>query len=204
MIEQGISVCHVFKYTDDHTNGRHRINKCSAILNLIANYKTPLTIQTQGEKGLSYRIFGDKAWHKMNSYKPQELIDTCGAGDWVTIGFLYCLKEAVINNKLDFIETLTTRNRLEEALSFAQILSSVSCMFVGARGLSDAIDRDSILKLIISKMTISNDKMIQINSDQLIQLNERNAPNTHATEKDVCYTCLLYSGDAGDSIQLNR
>jgi len=193
MVEQGISVCHVLKYTSDHTNGRHGINKCSEILKLVDSYQTPLVIQTQSEKGLLYRIFGEKAWHKMKSYNPQKLIDTCGAGDWVTIGLLYYLKETAKNNKLDFIKTITSSFILDEALSFAQILSSVSCMFPGARGLSDATDRNLILQFIVSKMKTSRDTIIQISSDQLIQRNERNISDTRGIEKEVCSTCLLYT-----------
>ena len=201
IVEQGISVCHVFKYASDHTNGRHGIDKCSKILKLVDSYETPLAIQTQGEKGLSYRIFGQNAWHKMKSCNPQKLIDTCGAGDWVTIGLLYYLEETAKNNKLDFIKTITSSLILDEALSFAEILSSVSCMFPGARGLSDATDKDLILQFIMSKRKMSTDTIIQISSDQLIQRNKMNIPNTRVIEKQICSTCLLHTEQVDDLIQ---
>ncbi len=193
MVEQGISVCHVFKYTSDHTNGRHGLNKCSEILKLVNSYRTPLVIQTQGEGGLLYWKFGEEACHEMKSYNPQELIDTCGAGDWVTIGLLYYLEETTKNNKLDLIRTFDSSLILDEALSFAQILSSLSCMFPGARGLSDATDRDLILQLIMSKMKMPRDTIVQIRSDQLIRRNEKDVPDKRVIGKEVCSTCLLYT-----------
>lgn len=147
-IQQAMSICHILKYTSDNIKGPSGYEKNEKITEFVDSYRTPLVIKTRGEHGLSYRILREKRWYHMKSYTPPELNDTCGAGDWTTIGFLYDIYNKACHNAIKLEEAINSNDLVAKALKFSQILSSLSCMFVGARGLSDSIDRESILKLV--------------------------------------------------------
>ena len=91
------------------------------------SYKDKLFIQTQGAKGLRYRLnFG---WIHLEPIENDKVIDTAGAGDWTTAAFIN--------------ELFKTRSRIsdisvaeiERALNDAQKVGSQSCSYEGARGM---------------------------------------------------------------------
>jgi len=91
------------------------------------SYKDKLFIQTQGAKGLSYKMnFG---WIHLEPVANDKVIDTAGAGDWTTAAFIN--------------ELFKTRNRIsdnsvveiERALNEAQKVGAQSCSYEGARGM---------------------------------------------------------------------
>ena len=91
------------------------------------SYKDKLFIQTQGAKGLSYRLnFG---WIHLEPVANDNVIDTAGAGDWTTAAFINELFKT--RNRISDISVV----EIERALNDAQKVGSQSCSYEGARGM---------------------------------------------------------------------
>lgn len=90
-------------------------------------YKDKLFIQTQGAKGLSYRLnFG---WIHLETVPNDKVIDTAGAGDWTTAAFINELFKT--RNGISGISVV----EIEKALNDAQKIGAQSCSYEGARGM---------------------------------------------------------------------
>ncbi len=88
-----------------------------------------IEVQTAGEKGLRFRgHHASSSWRQMDAVPAARLVDTCGAGDWCTAGFLSALVEE------DQSTRLVTDDQIANALRAGQTLASWACGFVGARG----------------------------------------------------------------------
>lgn len=91
------------------------------------SYKDKLFIQTQGAKGLSYRLnFG---WIHLEPVANDKVIDTAGAGDWTTAAFINELFKT--RNGIRGISVV----EIEKALNEAQKIGAQSCSYEGARGM---------------------------------------------------------------------
>ena len=91
------------------------------------SYKDKLFIQTQGAKGLSYRLnFG---WIHLEPIANDKVIDTAGAGDWTTAAFINELFKT--RNRISDISVV----EIERALNDAQKVGAQSCSYEGARGM---------------------------------------------------------------------
>lgn len=91
------------------------------------SYKDKLFIQTQGAKGLSYRLnFG---WIHLEPIANDKVIDTAGAGDWTTAAFINELFKT--RNGISGISAV----EIEKALNDAQKIGAQSCSYEGARGM---------------------------------------------------------------------
>lgn len=92
-------------------------------------YKDKLFIQTQGARGLSYRLNTD--WIHIEPVMNENVVDTAGAGDWTAA--------ALINNlykdKAVFKISGILESDLETALNEAQKVGAESCSYEGARGM---------------------------------------------------------------------
>jgi hypothetical protein len=100
------------------------------------------------------------------------------------------LQELARFNNANLLKTLKS-DLIDAALSFGQTLASLSCMFIGARGLSNSIDLKNIIRIVYSHMkkghviNLSVDKYPPRNSKSMLQISEGiTSPNT-------CPTCLL-------------
>ena len=169
-----------FNIKDDHFIGK------------IKSYGPTLRIKTLGKYGLLFRSVGDSKWHYQESFKLNELCDTCGAGDWCTVGFLFYLEELATKNNISLIETLKSNYLINSALSFAQILASLSCRFVGARGLSYSMDQKKIIRTVRCCMKKNSDINLFINKN----LGKKNSQIITKIIKKMdksyaCPTCLL-------------
>ncbi len=190
-IQQAISICHVLKYTSDNIKGPSGDELDKKIMQLTNSYKTPLVIQTRGEHGLLYRIGAEKEWSHMDSYTPSELNDTCGAGDWTTVGFIYALHKEISHQTSKLIEAIYSIDLVAEALDFAQILSSLSCMFIGARGLSDSVEKNVTLQMVMFQMNKKEYSINQIERNS-IQKSEGCLENDRPEKRNgFCPICLL-------------
>lgn len=88
-IKKGLSICHVLKYASNNKlNGTKKTLVENQRLSLINDFNPLLVICTLGEQGLSYRFMGDRDWRFSKSIRQPQLHDTCGAGDWLTIGLI--------------------------------------------------------------------------------------------------------------------
>ncbi len=90
-------------------------------------YKEKLFIQTQGAKGLNYRVNSD--WKHLEPVANDKVVDTAGAGDWTAAAF--------INELFKSRKGLTDLKAavIEKALNEAQKIGAQSCSYEGARGM---------------------------------------------------------------------
>lgn len=88
-----------------------------------------LIIQTQGAKGLSYKLNSD--WIHLDPVFNERVVDTAGAGDWTAAALINMLfKDRVVISLSDF-----SRTEIETALNEAQKVGAQSCSYEGARGM---------------------------------------------------------------------
>ncbi len=92
---------------------------------------TKLIIVTLGNRGIKYS-YKEKTnkfseWQYIGANYTQEIVDTCGAGDWLTAAFLYFFLP--YKPHADYID----ENELKNALIQAQNMASFACSFVGAQ-----------------------------------------------------------------------
>ena len=88
-----------------------------------------LFIQTQGTKGLNYRLNAE--WIHLDPILNNHVVDTAGAGDWTAAALINVLyKDENILDICSFSQT-----DLEMALNEAQKIGSESCSYEGARGM---------------------------------------------------------------------
>lgn len=102
-----------------------------------------LIIVSLGMDGLKFsiRMEGQLSnWHYLSSYKQGKVIDTSGAGDWLTGIFLFkFLKEyPTMENDIDIKDVI-------DILKLAQKVAALSCSYIGAQGL--LYDGDGVQKL---------------------------------------------------------
>lgn len=90
-----------------------------------------LEIQTMGRGGLRFRSrLGDfgKRWHHLDAHKVSALVDSSGAGDWLSAGLISSVcagGRRTLSN--------VSRTGLLNALSLGQALAAWNCGFSGAR-----------------------------------------------------------------------
>lgn len=88
-----------------------------------------LFIQTQGAKGLNYRL--DSRWVHMEPLTNDKVVDTAGAGDWTTAALI---NELFNDKEIKSIEDFSVCE-IESALNEAQKIGAKSCSYEGARGM---------------------------------------------------------------------
>ncbi len=117
------AVAHVIKHSDDRSVG--------GLDDLqVRPRQGQLRIVTHGAEGLELRVGTARA--RRFPAMATLSVDTGGAGDWTTAGFLAgCISQGEL-----------IREGLSDAIRFGQALAAVNCAVVGARGLM-AMTRDS-------------------------------------------------------------
>lgn len=92
-----------------------------------------LRITTMSEAGLEYeaRLGGRTAAGGLPAIRAGPIIDTSGAGDWLTAGLLHALPARAGQGK--GLEG-TSKASMERALRFGQSLAAINCRYAGARG----------------------------------------------------------------------
>ncbi len=191
-IEPAVTLCHVLKYSGDETKkgtpdkGDHHMQEL----------KPPLIIKTLGKGGLMFNRSKSKAWHYQRGVLVDNLKDTCGAGDWCTIGFLYFLNAFAAVRHISLAEALEQYKLVNGALQHAQVMSALSCGFVGARGLSDTVD-GSVLKQTIHHHLTHNTDINDVMGRLTAKKNPTLKRNIKTADKTTCPVCL-------SSLQLER
>lgn len=191
-LEEAIGLCHILKFSN-HTSKKdiHHLIEDTAILKKIRDYRPYLIIKTLGEHGLFYSHPDDEKWQHKKAKKLKKVYDTCGAGDWLTVGFLFYLQKQAFNNRIKLIDALQSTELVTTSLDFSQMLASLSGMFVGAMGLSKQLKKNEVLSVIEEGMkknleTISPIEL-NLNSKPLIG----HLINKEIPGKPYCPTCLL-------------
>lgn len=144
---------------------------------ILADLKTPLLIETMGEKGLLYRI-QNKKWKHLPSFPVSNVIDAAGAGDWCSAGFIHYLHNHKMSSRSD---SLSDKN-IRDALTFGQCLSAINCQFVGARGSMYQLSKGDFNNAIC--------KIMNGESPNLQQANLMDKKNKN-TIKQFCPKCKL-------------
>lgn len=116
---QCVEVADIVKFSDQRIKDIKQFENCD----------NKLFIQTQGAKGLNYRL--NSNWIHLDSVLNEYVVDTAGAGDWTAA--------ALINNLFKDIEmsgiSELLESDLETALNEAQRIGAESCSYEGARGM---------------------------------------------------------------------
>jgi sugar/nucleoside kinase (ribokinase family) len=190
-LKAAIRLCHVLKYSSSQeTRGAMAVD-ASDNMETVEPQGPILTIRTMGERGLSFRSLDPGQWHYRDGFRIRRLYDPCGAGDWCTVGFLFRLHEVAQERKITLTEALQSRSLVDSSLRFAQMLSSLSCVFVGARGLSGAMDRMDVLRTVRMRLEDGADASAVAGS---YWTKDRSGPIQVWKEVDqstLCQTCLL-------------
>ena len=98
-------------------------------LNQFDSYKNKLFIQTQGARGLNYRL--NSEWIHLEPVQSENVVDTAGAGDWTAAALINNLfKDKVMFGICDLLES-----DLKTALNEGQKVGAESCSYEGARGM---------------------------------------------------------------------
>ena len=96
-------------------------------------FEDKLFIQTQGAKGLNYRL--NSEWIHLEPFLNEHVVDTAGAGDWTAA--------ALINGLFKDKETKRiaeySAKEIENALNEAQKVGAQSCSYEGARGMMQTV-----------------------------------------------------------------
>lgn len=121
-MKRAISLAHIIKYADDRIKG-------------LANFdlsNVNVEIQTMGADGLRFRAPSlTLDWVDLEPINVPVIADTAGAGDWCSAGFLYYMFNVFDNPT----SQIFSHNSISNSLKFGQALSSLNCMYEGARGL---------------------------------------------------------------------
>lgn len=122
LLTRALRCAHVVKYSSD------RIVP-AALAELGAGF---VEIQTLGADGLRFRMRSlDPSWVRLPAVRIGGVVDTAGAGDWCTAGFLHVLGsmgDAGMPCDLGY-------NRIHSALKCGQMIAALNCATLGARGL---------------------------------------------------------------------
>ena len=191
-LKEAIGLCHILKFSN-HTSRKdiHHLIEDTAILEKIRDYRPYLIIKTLGEHGLFYSHPDDEKWRHKKAKKLKKVYDTCGSGDWLTVGFLFYLQKQAFKNRIKLIDALQSTELVTSALDFSQILASLSGMFVGAMGLSKQLKKNEVLSIIEENMKENPETISPID----INLNSKphidHLINKEIPGKNYCPTCLL-------------
>lgn len=116
---QSVEVADIIKFSDQRIKDYQQFE----------NYKDKLFIQTQGSKGLRYRLHSE--WVQMAPIYNDNIVDTAGAGDWTASALINELyKDKQVREINDF-----SINEIRMALNTAQKVGAKSCSYEGARGM---------------------------------------------------------------------
>jgi len=149
--KRAIKLSHVVKVTGIEGPPKLSLGKYNAGLEELERHASGLLIKTIGKHGLLFRSNRNDEWHYQPSYRPIELHDCCGAGDWCSVGFLYRLHEVALKENESILESINRCESVRNSLDFAQMVSALSCSFVGARGLSQAMSKEEVIDFVYSR-----------------------------------------------------
>jgi len=193
-MKEAVRLCHVLKYSSSQKTQVVKAVEDSDKLGTAEPQEPRLTIQTMGDQGLSFRFIKSDQWCHQKGFRIRRLYDPCGAGDWCTVGFLFRLQELALENNMELLDMLQFGSVVDSSLRFAQMLSSLSCVFVGARGLSKSMDRTSVLNIVRMRLQDSADASAAAGS--YLTKGECGLARVwkKADRSNICQTCLLPKG----------
>lgn len=129
--------------------------------------KTKLLIVSKGDRGLKYALRTPNGvfenWMHLEASSVGNIVDTSGAGDWLTASFLWFFL-----NKYPNVQDDLSTDIIKQILVDSQIVASHSCLYLGAQGVFSSAGGISFLRdqfnreiRILSKVTLSfNDEFL--------------------------------------------
>jgi fructokinase len=123
LFAEALGIAHVIKYSTDRLRG----------LDGPVTTESPwLEIRTMGSAGLQFRDLRDgrsSDWVVLPAVSASSVVDSCGAGDWCTAGFIVGLgRHGAAGLASASVESIA------DALAYGQQLAAWNCGFEGARG----------------------------------------------------------------------
>lgn len=128
LFREAWSLAHIVKYSHE------RLREIADLqLKPTERERVLLEVETLGPDGLRYRSRLPKArtsgWHTVPAFRPKDLKDTAGSGDWCSAGLLHRLARGGLRG----LRAVDNR-KVQEAIRFGQALATWNCGFEGARG----------------------------------------------------------------------
>lgn len=189
--EEAIQLSHIVKYAGNENTEDMKQIGCNHMGLEPKSCGPLLIIKTLGKYGALFKLAEGKKWHYQESYKPKKIYDTCGAGDWCTVGFLFYLLRLAGNRKKSLLYLLKHYDSVRSSLKFAQMLSSLSLEFVGARGLSISMHQKTIFEKVISQINENIDLALPLVN--IPTIGHRRSVLSYKKKQRIheCETCLL-------------
>ena len=187
-LREATQLSHIIKFTGAEREPNSS-NFIVDAIDKISSFTSKTIIKTLGKFGLLFKAERENKWNYRESLKINELSDSCGAGDWCTVGFLFFLQKLAKENQISLIKTLQSSKFVDDALHFAQTIAALSCKFIGARGISNSMDKNHLLEAVYFYMKEHNDKHFSVN--KLNKNTEMNILETINNDKNICPLCLL-------------
>lgn len=134
---QAIELSDIVKYSDQRfENVTKGMSKSS---------RPFLEIKTLGDDGLLFRSNKSDTWSRMPAFKVENVVDSCGCGDWTTAGVISQLCGKGLKNLKS-----SSKKSIESALKYGQALGAWNCSFEGARSGMYRVSKQSFQKEIQS------------------------------------------------------
>lgn len=133
LFRQCLETMDILKYSE---------HKRASFQTFTLRYPVPLEVETMGGNGLRYRLNhggSPRRWVEMKAVKIGQVLDSSGAGDWCSAGMLHVLGR---EGTKEFLMSATSK--VQEALSFGQLIAGLNCCFIGARGLMYQVKRSEL------------------------------------------------------------
>lgn len=127
--QRALEASHIVKYSRD------RIKR----LPKLRNGRPWLEIQTEGKRGLRFRLFG-KPWMQLEALEVPVVKDTSGAGDWTTAGFIHRFVSLGVDR------SSASEGDVVGSLRFGQSIAAISCCYLGARGAMYALSARAMVR----------------------------------------------------------
>ena len=164
-LRSAAKISHIIKFSFDETKDKEDLIKFENEL-LSCDIEPILIIKTLGKKGVCFKHISGKKWKHQDSYQTLPILDSCGAGDWCSSGFIYALNLFSTNKKIELLDCMKDLKTITQSLKFGQILASISLKYVGARGLSNSLNRKSLLSEIYCSLEPNYPEPLGINMEK--------------------------------------
>ena len=133
----GLKTANIVKFSSDRVHSSY-IEK---LLNDLVESNVQLVIVSMSDKGIKFSYRNNKNvlsnWQHIEPIKINNIIDTSGAGDWLTASFLYWFLQKYPN----YCEILE-KSDIYNMLIKAQEMVAFTCNFIGAQGIIE--DKDGV------------------------------------------------------------
>jgi fructokinase len=144
-----------------------------------------LIIETRGRGGVKIILPRRNREIRLNTTfetRDMNVLDSSGAGDAFTAGFLINIGEKGLRN-VDGLDN----EKLEEAINCGQAMGALACLFHGSKGLLYAKTREEITEAVAS---ITRSRTLPVDFDKFPRINLKKFRNTR---DNICKICRLES-----------